>query len=198
MTPVPFRIHWYSVHRWSDVTYLWSQWDRHFVGQHVVLCIVKLWRFDVLFEWNWISWFKKMSVLSLSQWENDVYWRQTFPRAFPTKWRKTGDIKKLRHCHPIYRFSGLSALIFLQQSIVQSLRVRLLITAKIALISYVAWIVTETIVLGLLENNLFNCNVTDCNIKLLLGLNSENLPTKQKNNCLSNATGTAHWRKVYL
>jgi len=25
----------------SDVTYLWSQRDRHFVGQHVVLCVVK-------------------------------------------------------------------------------------------------------------------------------------------------------------
>ena len=30
---------------WSDVTYLWSQCDRHFVGQHVVLCVVKWWRF---------------------------------------------------------------------------------------------------------------------------------------------------------
>jgi len=29
---------------WSDVTYLWSQCDRHFVGQHVVLCVVKWWR----------------------------------------------------------------------------------------------------------------------------------------------------------
>ena len=61
---------------WSDVTYLWSQCDCHFVGQHVVLCVVKWWRFVVLFEQNWISWFKKMSVLSLSYWESDVYWRQ--------------------------------------------------------------------------------------------------------------------------
>jgi len=61
---------------WSDVTYLWSQCDRHFVGQHVVLCVVKWWRFVALFEWNSISWFKKMSVLSLSYWESDVYWRQ--------------------------------------------------------------------------------------------------------------------------
>jgi len=29
-----------------------------------------------LFESNWISWFKKMSVVSLSYWESDVYWRQ--------------------------------------------------------------------------------------------------------------------------
>ena len=61
---------------WSDVTYLWPQCDRHFVGQHVVLCVVKWWikwwRFVALFEWNWISWFKKMSVLSLSYWESDV------------------------------------------------------------------------------------------------------------------------------
>ena len=61
---------------WSDVTYLWSQCDRHFVGQHVVLCVVKWWRFVALFEYNWIIWFKKMSVLSLSYLESDVYWRQ--------------------------------------------------------------------------------------------------------------------------
>jgi len=35
---------------WSDVTYLWSRCDRHFVGQHVVLCVVKWWRFVALFE----------------------------------------------------------------------------------------------------------------------------------------------------
>ena len=62
--------------RWSDVTYLWPQCDRHFVGQHVVLCVVKSWRFVALFKLDWISWFKKMSVLSLSYWESDVYWRQ--------------------------------------------------------------------------------------------------------------------------
>jgi len=61
---------------WSDVIYLWSQCNRHFVGQHVVLCVVKWWRFVALYEQNWISWFKKMSVLSLSYWESDVYWRQ--------------------------------------------------------------------------------------------------------------------------
>jgi len=61
---------------WSDVTYLWSQCDRHFVGQHIVPCVVKWWRFVALFEQNSISWFKKMSVLSLSYWESDVYWRQ--------------------------------------------------------------------------------------------------------------------------
>jgi len=61
---------------WSDVTYLWSQCDRHCVGQHVVLCVVKWWRFVALFERNLISWFKKMSVLSLSYWESAVYWRQ--------------------------------------------------------------------------------------------------------------------------
>ena len=40
---------------WSDVTYLWSQCNRHSVGQHVVLCVVKWWRFVALFESNWIS-----------------------------------------------------------------------------------------------------------------------------------------------
>ena len=35
---------------WSDFTYLCSQCDRHFVGQHVVLCLVKWWRFVALFE----------------------------------------------------------------------------------------------------------------------------------------------------
>ena len=38
--------------------------------------VVKWWRFVALFESNWISWFKDMSVLSLSYWESDVYWRQ--------------------------------------------------------------------------------------------------------------------------
>jgi len=45
-----------------------------------------------------------MSVISLSYWESDIYWRQnnkTFRRACPTKWRKTADMKKLRHCHLI-------------------------------------------------------------------------------------------------
>jgi len=56
--------------------YLWSQCDRHFVGQHVVLCVVRWWRFVALFKSNWTSWFKKMSVLSLSYWESDVFWRQ--------------------------------------------------------------------------------------------------------------------------
>ena len=46
-----------------------------------------------------------MSVLSLSYWENDVYnWRQNnknFAELAPTKWPKTTDMKKLRHCHPM-------------------------------------------------------------------------------------------------
>jgi len=57
---------------WSDVRYLWSQCDHHFVGEHVVLCVVKWWRFVASFESNWISSFKKLSVLSLSYWESDV------------------------------------------------------------------------------------------------------------------------------
>jgi len=92
---------------WSDVTYLWSQCDRHFVGQHVVLCAVKWWRYVALFESNWISRFKKMSVLRYYRyyWETDVCWRQNnkhFAELAPTKWRKTADMKKLRHCHPMY------------------------------------------------------------------------------------------------
>ena len=43
-----------------------SQCDRHFVGQHVALCVVKWWRFVALFESNWISWFKKMSVKNVT------------------------------------------------------------------------------------------------------------------------------------
>jgi len=34
----------------SDVTYMWSQCDLHFVSQHVVQCVVKWWRFVALFE----------------------------------------------------------------------------------------------------------------------------------------------------
>jgi len=76
---------------WSDITYLWSQCDHHFVGQHVILCVVKWWRFVALFESNWISWFKKMSLLSLSYWESDVYWRQNnkhFAELAPQNGRK--------------------------------------------------------------------------------------------------------------
>jgi len=46
-----------------------------------------------------------MSVLSLSYWGSDVYWRQNskhFAELAPTKWRKTADMEKLRHCHPMY------------------------------------------------------------------------------------------------
>jgi len=28
--------------------------------------------------------------------------QHTFRRACPTKWRKTTDMDKLRHCHPMY------------------------------------------------------------------------------------------------
>ena len=96
---------------WSDAAYLWSQCDRHFVGQHVVLCLVKWW-FVALFEQNLISWFKKMSILSLCYWESDVYWRQNrkhFADLAPTKWRKTADMKKLRHCHPMYKLTVFTA-----------------------------------------------------------------------------------------
>jgi len=45
-----------------------------------------------------------MSVLSLSYWKSDVYWCQNnkqFAELAPQKWRKTADMKKLRHCHPM-------------------------------------------------------------------------------------------------
>jgi len=76
---------------WSDVTYLWSQCNHHFVGQHIVLCVVKWWRFVKLLESNWIGWFKKMSVLSLSYWESDIYWCQNnthFAELTPQNARK--------------------------------------------------------------------------------------------------------------
>jgi len=37
--------------------------------------------------------------------KRDVYWRQNnkhFAELAPPKWRKTADMKKLRHCHPMY------------------------------------------------------------------------------------------------
>jgi len=45
-----------------------------------------------------------MSVLSLSYWESDVYWRQNnkhFAELAPQNGGKN-DRKKLRHCHPMY------------------------------------------------------------------------------------------------
>jgi len=58
-----------------------------------------------LFESNWISWFKKMSVLSRSYQESDVYWRQNNKHF--AEWRKTADMKKLRHCHPMYKVAPM-------------------------------------------------------------------------------------------
>ena len=47
----PSMLRVYSLYiGWSDVIYLWSHCDRHFVGQHVVLCVVKWWRFVALFN----------------------------------------------------------------------------------------------------------------------------------------------------
>jgi len=31
--------------------------------------------------------------------------QQIFRIACPTKWRKTADMKKLRHCHPMYNWA---------------------------------------------------------------------------------------------
>jgi len=45
---------------------LWSHYDLYVLGQHGVLCEVKWWRLVALLEWNWIGWFMKISVLSLS------------------------------------------------------------------------------------------------------------------------------------
>jgi len=55
-----FRAHCVKVH----VRYLISWWVLvYVVGQHGMLCVVKIWRVIGL---NWISWLEKMSVLSLS------------------------------------------------------------------------------------------------------------------------------------
>jgi len=89
---------------WSDVTALWSQYDLHLGGQHVVLCVVKRWRSVALFQQIWISRFKKMSVLSLSYWKSDVtitYIQQSLPlKMAENSWHR--HMKKLRHCHPVY------------------------------------------------------------------------------------------------
>ena len=60
---------------------------------------VKLW-FVALFEQNWISWFKKMSVLSLSYWESDV----------TTTNISQSLQKKLGHRYPIFNGWTLSTL----------------------------------------------------------------------------------------
>jgi len=39
----------------------------------------------------------------LRKWRLLTSEQQTFRRACPAKWRKTADMKKLRHCHPTYR-----------------------------------------------------------------------------------------------
>jgi len=39
----------------------------------------------------------------LRKWRLLTSEQQTFRRACPTKWRKTANMKKLRHCHPMYK-----------------------------------------------------------------------------------------------
>jgi len=47
-----------------------------------------------------------MSILSLSYYESDVRITNVM-QSLPTKWRKNSwhryDMKKLRHCHPMYK-----------------------------------------------------------------------------------------------
>ena len=51
---------------WSDVTVICDHVTICILwGNCVILCQAKWWRFVTLFKQNWISWFKKMSVLSL-------------------------------------------------------------------------------------------------------------------------------------
>jgi len=94
---------------WSDVIYLWSQCDRHFVGQHVVLCVVKWWRYVALFESIESVGLRKINVriiaILLRKWRLLTSEQQTFRRACPIKWRKTADMKKLRHWHPMYMWT---------------------------------------------------------------------------------------------
>ena len=72
-SPVP------GIHRvkWRHIS-VFAMRSPFCIGQHVVLfVVVKWWRFVALFESNWISWSKKMSVLSLfllRKWR--LYWRQ--------------------------------------------------------------------------------------------------------------------------
>jgi len=42
--------------------------------------------------------------------------QQTFRRACHTKWRKTADMKKLRHCHPMYKVRDKSETVNVAQS----------------------------------------------------------------------------------
>ena len=41
-------------------------------------------------------------AILLRKWRLLTSEEQIFRRACPTKWRKTADTKKLRHCHPMY------------------------------------------------------------------------------------------------
>ena len=70
----------------SDVIYLWSQCDRHFVGQHVVLCVVKC--------EDWSRYSNKIESIGLRK---CPYYHNLIEKV------TSGDMKKLRHCHPMYR-----------------------------------------------------------------------------------------------
>jgi len=45
-------------------------------------------------------------AILLRKWRLLTSEQQTFRRACPTKWRKTADMKKVRHCHPMYRHAA--------------------------------------------------------------------------------------------
>jgi len=61
---------------------------------------------DLLRYWNEIESvglrkFHTIAILS-RKWRLLTSEQQTLRRACPIKWQKTADMKKLRHCHPMY------------------------------------------------------------------------------------------------
>jgi len=64
------------------------RYDLHVVGHDVVLCEIHRWRFVTLFEYSWISRFKKSSVLAPDRRSDCMLVLQNvygFP--CPTTWR---------------------------------------------------------------------------------------------------------------
>ena len=88
----------------GDVTShdLWAWHDRHFVcitcTTHSVMRGVKERIFAVLLEQNWISWFTKMSTITIIA---NVSKSFTYNMAAKTSWHRYKT--NLRHCHFMYK-----------------------------------------------------------------------------------------------
>jgi len=88
---------------WSDIICLWSQSDCHFVGQKAELC-EDLSHYSNKIESVGLRKCPYYRYLIEKVTSTDVRITK-ISQSVPTKWQKTADMKKLRHCHPTYMWT---------------------------------------------------------------------------------------------